>query len=109
MRLVGFGGLTLSLYLSIESGTSANWYMLGLLGALLIMSGLVVALTIQHTRLKKAEHAIKKRLRFEMLVSDLSSRFINLPIENTEAAIESGLERMRVFLRAQRITVYDRT
>jgi PAS domain S-box-containing protein len=109
MKLVGFGGLTLSLYLSIESGSGTNWYMLGVLTALLIMSGLVVALTIQHTRLKKTKHAIKKRLRFEMLVSDLSSRFINLPIENTEGEIERGLERMRVFLRAQRITVYDRT
>jgi len=41
---------------------------------------------------------ITKRLRFEMLMSNLSNMFINIPVENIDQAIESGLRRVVEFL-----------
>ncbi len=39
-----------------------------------------------------------RRLRFEMMISDLSNMFINIPADEIDQAIESGLRRVVEFL-----------
>jgi C4-dicarboxylate-specific signal transduction histidine kinase len=47
---------------------------------------------------KQAETALAERLRFESLVADLSARFINLPADEVDEAIERGLRQIVAFL-----------
>ena len=47
--------------------------------------------------------AVRERLRFETFLSDLSSDFINVPIERVDAQIQDGLKRFVQFLKVDRV------
>ena len=50
------------------------------------------------TELERAEAAVEERLRFEILISQLSTRFLNLPPSEVDRQIEHGLRRLAEFL-----------
>jgi formate hydrogenlyase transcriptional activator len=51
---------------------------------------------------EQAEGALKDRLRFEQLLSDLSARFVNIPPEQVDSEIEQGLEQLLEFFQIDR-------
>jgi signal transduction histidine kinase len=66
-------------------------YVLGVAGALLLQAGLIGGLLVHRTRRRRAERGLAERLRFETLLSDLSSRFLARPALDAEPSIQSGL------------------
>ena len=51
------------------------------------------------TELEGAEAAVEERLRFEILLSRLSTRFLNLPPGEVDRQIEHGLQHLAQFWR----------
>jgi PAS domain S-box-containing protein len=85
-----------------------HWYILGSIAVVLLQALLIAALLTQGRRRAAAERDFKRRLEFETLISEVSARFINLPPGQIPAEIEGSLERVRLFLNVDRITLYDR-
>ncbi len=56
----------------------------------------------------RSGRAPDERLRFAMLVTELASSFINVPLAEIDAAIESALERLASFLGFDRATLMQR-
>ncbi len=50
---------------------------------------------------------LEERLRFETLLSDLSARFINLPVDEVDKEIEAALGRIVQFLGLDRSTLFQ--
>jgi PAS domain S-box-containing protein len=93
-----------------EPGTwqTYHWYILGAIAVVLLQALLIAALLAQARRRAAAERDVKRRLDFETLMSETLARFIHLPVERIEAEIDRGLERLRLFLGVDRVTLYDR-
>jgi PAS domain S-box-containing protein len=68
---------------------------------------LVLALLWQRARKRMVEKSLLERLTFEELLSDLSTTFINLPEEQVDVHIEEGLGRIAVFLKIDRVTLFE--
>ena len=86
-----------------------KWRMLGV-GLLLVMqTALIIALFLHRRRRKRAEQSLARQLRFETLISDISSEFINLPLGATELGIQKSLVRLRDFLDVDRISIFELT
>jgi PAS domain S-box-containing protein len=78
------------------------------LGLLLVMQTvLIVGLLLHRRRRKRAEQSLARQLRFEALISDISSEFINLPLNEIESEIQRSLVRLRDFLRVDRISIFE--
>ena len=73
------------------------------LAEMLLISGLLW----QHARRKRIAQLLLERLRFEGLISNLSTKFISLPEEQLHLHIEEELRRMGEFLDVQRITLRE--
>jgi formate hydrogenlyase transcriptional activator len=52
---------------------------------------------------KHASEAVRERLRFEQLLSDLSAKFVNIPPDRVDSEIEHGLRRILEFFQVDRI------
>jgi len=61
----------------------------------------------QPAECNRAEGAFEKLLRFETIVSELSARFINLPADQVDAEIESGLQVIVEFLEIDRGSLFE--
>lgn len=59
------------------------------------------------TERKRFEESLLWRLRFESLLSDLSTTFINLPEEQVDANMGRSLDRIGEFLKMDRITLFE--
>ena len=55
---------------------------------------------------KKAEEALRFRYEFEKMVSEISSRFVNLPLEDIDAGIYDTLRTIGEFFNVDRSYVY---
>ena len=62
----------------------------------------VVGFVEDITERKRAEEALKERLHFEQLISDLSARLINLPSEKLDGEIEDALKVVLEFFQVDR-------
>lgn len=58
---------------------------------------------------KIAKEDLNVRLRFEILLSDLSATFVNLPADKIDEEIEQGLRRIVEFLGFDRSSVFQRS
>jgi PAS domain S-box-containing protein len=86
-----------------------KWRMIGV-GLLLVMQTvLIVGLVLHRRRRKRAEQSLARQLRFETLISDISSEFINLPLSATELGIQKSLVKLRDFLGIDRISIFELT
>ena len=85
---------------------SYKYYILG--GILLCVAEtlLILGLLWQRANRKKAETSLFHSLRFEHLLSDISTTFISLPEEQVTATIQESLGRIAAFLQIERITVH---
>jgi transcriptional regulator with GAF, ATPase, and Fis domain len=57
--------------------------------------------------LERAEKANEERLRFEILLSQLSTEFLNLPPSEVDRQIEHGLQRVVEFLDVDRSALFE--
>jgi PAS domain S-box-containing protein len=58
-------------------------------------------------KLKKVEHSLEERIRFEQLITKISTNFINLPIEKINDGIEHTLQQIGAFVGADRSYVFS--
>jgi PAS domain S-box-containing protein len=83
-----------------------------MIGALLLFAALVVLiayLLIERKRLALAERELDAEARFERLISELSSYFIDLPAEKIDAEIEQALTRLVNYLAVDRVNIFEFT
>lgn len=55
----------------------------------------------QSAKLERVEAAMAKQLRFETLLSEFSTRFLNLPSNAVDCQIEQGLQRLAEFVEVE--------
>jgi PAS domain S-box-containing protein len=84
-----------------------RWYILGVLFLCLAEALLIFALLWHRARRKRVEASLADGLKFEHLLSDLSTTFINLPESQVIATIENSLGRIANFLHIERIAVHE--
>ncbi len=60
----------------------------------------IVALVRDITERKQSESTIKYRLNYELLISEISSQFINMPPEEVDISIESALKEIASFIQS---------
>jgi PAS domain S-box-containing protein len=63
-------------------------------GFVLAQSLLIVGLLVERRRRRRAQQRVDERLRFEMLLADLASGFIEIPAHEIDTRITEGLERV---------------
>ena len=71
-----------------------GWYILVAAALLAAETLLIGALLLQRARRRRAERSLGERLKFEMLVSDVSASLVELPTAEVPRGIESALRRM---------------
>ncbi len=79
-----------------------RWYIVGGLAVTGIQALLIVGLLVQRAHRTRAQRALDERLRFERLLSQLSTRFTNLPTSEVDREIEGALGRILEELRIDR-------
>ena len=70
-----------------------KYYAVGALAFILAQSFLIAGLLWHRRRRKTAEEELKTQLRFETLLSEISTGFINLPPERIDSAIQDAQAR----------------
>jgi PAS domain S-box-containing protein len=83
-----------------------------IIGALLVFAALVVLivyLLIEHRRRALVERELDAEARFERLISELSSYFIDLPADKIDAEIEQALTRLVKYLTVDRVSIFEFT
>ncbi len=66
-----------------------------------------VALVQDITQRKQAEESLAYREAFERLLAEISTRFVELPIEEISVGIESALEQLGHFVGADRVIIFQ--
>jgi PAS domain S-box-containing protein len=83
-----------------------------MIGTLLVFAALVVVigyLLIERRRRALVEHELEAEARFERLISELSSYFIDLPAAKIDAEIEQALTRLVKYPAVDRVTIFEFT
>ncbi len=70
------------------------------------LSVLSLYLALETQRRKRAEATTAATLRFEQIISELSTHFIELPADNIDSGIAQALTRLVQVLNLERITVF---
>jgi len=65
-------------------------------------SDCLMGVSFDITERLQMEEALEDRLRFERLLSDISSRFVNIPTDRVDSEIEDGLRQILEFFRVDR-------
>jgi len=71
-----------------------RWYILGAITLLALQTALIGGLLLQRAQRRRAQRGLADRLRFETLLSDLSTRLSACPASAVDAEIELGLRRI---------------
>ena len=71
-----------------------RWYILGAASLLALQTVLIGGLLLQRAQRRRAQRGLADRLRFETLLSDLSTRLSACPASAVDAEIELGLRRI---------------
>ncbi len=72
--------------------------------ALVLLSGYLL---FERTRRRRAELSLQASFEFEKLISELSTYFIDMPANEIDAGIDEALNRLRVFLSVDRVTMFE--
>ncbi len=71
-----------------------RWQIIGAIALFALQTFLIVALLLQRRQRKRAERQVDERLRFETLVSELATAFINIRAEEVDRQIQDALRRI---------------
>ncbi len=86
-----------------------KWQMIGILvvfGALVVLIGYLL---IERRRLALAEQEVEAEARFERLISELSTHFIDLPADRVDVGIEQALSQLVSYLAVDRVNIFEFT
>jgi PAS domain S-box-containing protein len=84
-------------------------WIVGGVAFILLQTTFIGYLLLQRRRRRRAENLLSYELRFESLLSVLSATFANVPTERTNVEIENALEKLRVFLDLDRVSLFEST
>jgi signal transduction histidine kinase len=84
-----------------------KWRLLGGIILCLLEALFISRLLVQRARQKRLERSLDDRLRFEMLVTELSRTLVHSTANETDQAIIHGLERVVGFLGARRGSLFE--
>ena len=73
---------------------------------LLVQGGLIGVLLVQRAQRRRAQRSLAERLRFETLLSDLSTVLSSCPAAEVDRQIETGLQRVVDDLGVDRATIW---
>lgn len=82
-------------------------YIVGGIFLCVVEATLILGLLWQRAKRRKIEASLLENLKFERMLSELSTRFIGLPEDQLEMNIEQGLSRIAEFLKMDRITLFE--
>jgi signal transduction histidine kinase/ABC-type uncharacterized transport system substrate-binding protein len=85
-------------------------YRIRIIGAVLVVLTSVFLsgyLLFERGRRRQAEVSLQSSFKFEQLISELSTYFIDLHADKIGAGIDEALNRLRVFLNVDRVTMYE--
>src|SRR5579864_9115011 len=86
-----------------------KWQIIGTLvifGALVVLIGYLLT---ERRRLALAEREVEAEARFERLISELSTHFIDLPADRVDVGIEQALSRLVSYLAVDRVNIFEFT
>jgi len=72
---------------------------------IVVQTAFIVGLLNERARRRRAQGALAEQLRFETLLSELSARFIDLPVGDVDREIERALQRIVESLDLDRATI----
>ncbi len=81
-------------------------YFVATLFLILLQSGLISFLLWQRAQHQRAEEQLAGRIRFEKMLSALSARFVDLPLDRLDAEIERVLESIGKTFDLDRVGVF---
>ena len=81
-------------------------YVLGGVSVLLVQGGLIGVLLVQRAQRRRAQRSLAERLRFETLLSDLSTEIPACPVAEVDRHVEMGLQRVVEDLGVDRATIW---
>ncbi|MGM0648255.1 MAG: ATP-binding protein [Bacteroidota bacterium] len=67
----------------------------------------IVGFTVDETEQCNVQQKLKNEFRMRELLVELSSQFINIPLQDVDAAIENSLARLGEFVQVDRVYVFD--
>jgi signal transduction histidine kinase len=82
-----------------------KYYIIGCLAFCLVETTLIIFLVVQRRHRRSAEEALRERLRFEGLVSNLSAGFVNAALNEIDSQINNGLRSITEFFEADRCSI----
>jgi PAS domain S-box-containing protein len=71
-----------------------RWRIIAIVSLCLVQAALIVGLLINRARRGAAERGLRRRLRFETLLSELSAEFMTLPASEARSGIEKWTNRL---------------
>ncbi len=84
-------------------------WILSAVAFILLQTTFIGYLLLQRRRRRRAENLLSYELRFESLLCSLSATFANVPTERVNAEIEKALDKLRVFLDLDRVSLFETT
>ena len=85
-----------------------KWYGAGGAILLLLQSALIVRLLVSRAQRRRAQRTLAERLRFETLLSELSTAFLTVPAGSIDSRIEGTLQRVVETLDFDRAALAER-
>ena len=84
-----------------------KWYVLVVIALTLAEALLIAFLLLQRSRRAQAEEAIRDRLEFEKMLSELSASFLNLSAEDIDETIDRHLREVVKVTRVEGCSVFE--
>jgi len=84
-----------------------KWYVLGVLALAIAEALLIAILLVQRERGARAEKALRERLEFEKMLSELSANFVNLPVEEIDKTINRHLREVVKVIGVEGCSVFE--
>ena len=86
-----------------------GWYVVGAVALLAAQSALIAGLLIERQRRRRAQADLAERLRFEMLLAEVSTLLGSVPAASLDEHIRTGLRRIALSLGVERATLWQIT
>jgi PAS domain S-box-containing protein len=86
-----------------------KWEIIGILAIFVALVVLIGYLLIERRRLRLAEQGLEAEARFERLISELSTRFIDLPADKIGVGIEQTLGQLVSYLAVDWVGIFEFT
>jgi signal transduction histidine kinase len=81
-------------------------YVVGAVSLLLVQGGFIGVLLVQRAQRRRARQSLAERLRFETLLSDVSTVLLSCPAAEVDRQVETGLRSIVENLGADRATIW---